>query len=231
MLNQNLRQKGLNRDRRILLTIEEYQALDALQIQTMFFAKKEDGKPFQQGQRKAQERLLALHRQGKLNRKKVNDIYAYYLDKQPGMIKHLIDTNWVRLWLKQTLSSWEKLQSWTYENDYKILRCDGFAAIKNNMTGKFRFLFIEMDRGTNDFDKIEKYNKLFESEKLNKAWWFDLTERFPPVQVVTLYPDRKKLIQRKIEAHNSNGLEFRIILLDEVRREVMKCLNFNGPTD
>lgn len=229
--SENLKLKGLHRDRQILRTIEEYQALDSLQIQVLFFALKEDGKPFIYGQRKAQERLLTLHRAGKLSRKKIDDIYAYYLGKQPGMLKHLISTNWVRIWLQQSLPNWENIHSWSYEQDYKILRCDSFTTIKNAMTGKFRFMFIETDRGTNEFDKVERYNKLYESEKLNKAWWFPLTERFPPIQVVTVDPTRKKLIQGKIEGQNYNGLEFRVILLNEVRREAMKCLNSSGPTD
>ena len=138
------------------------------------------------GQRKAQERLLKLHRSGKLH-------------------------------------------SWSYEQDYKILRTDGFIAIKNTMSGKFRFMFLEMDRGTNAFNKVDLYNKLYEKEKYAHWWWVPLSERFPVVQIVTVSDSRKRLIQSEIDAKNSAGLEFKVRLLDDVRKEVMnRCLGLCG---
>lgn len=216
MICENPKQKGLSRDKAILRAIEDYQALNTEQVKVMFF------NDINYGQRKAQERLLKLHRAEKLQRKKIENVYTYWLDKQPGMIKHLIATNWVRIWVSKTLPSWEKLHSWNYEQDYKILRCDGFIAIKNAIKNSYRFMFLEMDRGTNAFDKVIKYNKLYESDKLNHWWWIRLTERFPPILVVTIDQQRKRLIQSEIEAQNYCGLEFQVKLLDEIKGEVMK---------
>jgi hypothetical protein len=152
------------------------------------------------------------------------DCYCYYINEKPGMIKHLIATNWVRLWHLKKIASWEKLHLWSYEQDYKILRCDGFAAIKNTMSGKFRFAFIEMDRGTNTFDKVTKYNKLFDQQdSLKGRWWFALTDVFPAVVIVTVHPNRKKLIQEQIEASNKNNLNFIVKYLDDIKKEVMEC--------
>lgn len=219
----NQKQRGLHRDRKILQAIEEYQSLNTEQVQALYF------RSMQYGQRKAQERLLKLYRVGKLGRGRYADSpYYYYVGDKPGMLKHLIATNWVRIWLQTTLPSWERLHSWSYEQDYKVLRSDGFAAIKNAMTGKYRFLFIEMDRGTNHFDKIQKYNKLYETEKYDSWWWVNLTERFPSILVVTVSEARKRLIQGEIEVRNSNGLEFQVRLLDDLREEVIKkCLGTN----
>ena len=211
--------KGLSRDKKIVQAVEEWTVLDADQIRCMFFS----GMAY--GKRKTQERLLSLYRAERLQRGRQGDKpYYYYLGDKPGMVKHQLAVNWVRLWLQTSLPSWEKIHSWSYEQDYKTLRCDSFVSIKNTMTGKFRFMFIELDRGTNAFDKIEKYNKLYESGKYDTWWWVKLTERFPAIQVVTVSPARYRLIQGKIEAENKSGLEFKVSLLDEIREEVMqKC--------
>jgi len=220
----NLRLKGSRRDNEILRVIEEWGVLNTDQVQAIFFAKKDDGKPFVYGQRKAQERLLDLHRSGKLHRQMVEGIYCYSLDPK-GLLKHRVAVNWIRLWMPEQKATWEKFHSWNYEQDYKIVRCDGFAAYKNTVAGKFRFAFIEMDRGTNSFDKVKKYNTLYETEKYySNSWWLPLTARFPPTVIVTVHPDRKRLIQSHIEAENKNKLEFQVKLLDDIRKEVMqKC--------
>lgn len=219
----NPKSKGLKRDRLILQTIEEWGVLDTQQVQAMFFHN------MAYGQRKSQERLLKLYRQGKLNRARGEDCYCYYLnDKPPGMVKHLLATNWVRLWFLQQCASWEILQSWTYEQDYRILRADGFASIKNNMTGKFRFAFVEMDRATNSFNKAVLYNKLFgqQDKHLLGKWWFALTDVFPTILIVTTTNTRKNAIQGQIESQNKNNLVFTVKLLDDIQKEVMeKCFS------
>ena len=211
---QSTKLRGSRRDSLILQTIEKWGALNTDQVQSLFF------KEIAYGQRKSQDRLLYLHRSGKLQRKMVEGTYCYFLDKK-GLLKHTIGVNWTRLWYEQKLANWEKLHSWNYEQDYKTLRCDGFAAVKNNMTGSFRFTFVEMDRGTNAFDKVLKYNKLFVEEKYLSWWWVKLTARFPPVQIVTLTQSRKNSVVSEIERANENGLEFKVVLLDDIRKEVM----------
>lgn len=238
MLNQidqaetNQKLKGLHRDRRIIETVDQYKALDRNQIECLIFPVTPVN-PITQGKRKSQEVMLRLFKKKKLNRCRVGESdYIYFLGDKPGMIKHLVAVNWIRICLQSTLPSWEKLHSWSYEQDYKILRADGFAAIKNGMTGKFRFLFIEMDRGTNAFDKSKKYNALYEKNNYTGRWWVPLTERFPPILVVTVSEARKSLAQDEIEAHNSAGLEFQVRMLDEIREEVMKrCLDTHGQKD
>lgn len=213
----NQKQKGCHRDRHILQTIEEWKVLDADQVRCIFFGH------MAYGQRKAQERLLKLHRAEKLQRGRHSDgPYFYYSIDRPGMIKHQIAANWVRIWLQNTLSSWEKLHSWNYEQDYKVLRADAFAAIKNTMSGKFRFMFLELDRGTNAFNKVELYNRLYDQDKYSSWWWVPLADRFPTVLVVTVSESRKRLIQSEIEAKNISGLEFKVVLLEDIRKEVMQ---------
>lgn len=217
LLSQNPKQKGLQRDRRILLGLEGHQALTRSQIQALYFHS------MAQGKRKAQERLQRLHLTGRVNRSKGADQdYIYYLGDRPGMLDHLVGVNWIRLWLRRQLHSWEVLQSWQYEQEYKVLRCDGFAAIKNTVTGKYKFLYIENDRGTNVWDKVQKYNRLFEKEGYSGSWWVKLTDRFPPVLVATTGAARVKRIRESIERDNTHGLEFRVYVLEDLKKEVLR---------
>lgn len=209
----NHRQKGLNRDKAILKAIENYRALETDQIRVMFF-------PSQQGKRKTQERLLKLYKSGKANRHRTKDNpYYYYIEKQ-GMINHLLSLNWVRIWLEQC-KTWEKVHSFQYEQEYKVLRCDGFIAIKNTVTDKFKFYFIEMDRGTNEFDKIAKYNKMYDGMYYKDHWWVKLTDRFPIVLVVTISENRLKTIKDMIKEQNKSNLEFKVKLLSDIKKEVL----------
>lgn len=208
--SDNPKSKGLNRDNQILLTIENYRALTTSQVQLKYFHNME------YGLRKAQERLLKLHKAGKLQRQKLEDEYCYYVTKQ-GLLKHLISLNWVRLFVETNKASWEKLHCFTYEDDYKVLRCDGFAAVKNTVTGQYKFTFIEMDRGTNEFDKVKKYNKLFSDGSYSSWWWVKLTDRFPLIMVVTNRPER---VQEYIDKDNNAGLEFKIITLESIKEEL-----------
>ncbi|MBO8183440.1 MAG: replication-relaxation family protein [Archaeoglobus sp.] len=215
----NARAKGSHRDKAILHAIERHISLDTNQVQCLLFK-------FKFGRRKAQQRLLRLYQKGKLNRLKLGDgPYCYYQDKKPGKLEHLLATNWVRIWLRTRLKSWERLHSWEYESDYKILRCDGFAAIKNTVTDAFKFYFVEMDRGTNEFDKVQKYNRLYDTEGYQGRWWVKVADRFPTVLVVATTRHRAEHISRLIEEHNKAGLRFEVYLLDQIKREVMgKCL-------
>jgi hypothetical protein len=141
--------------------------------------------------------------------------FYYYTQKQ-GQAQHRLGVNWARLWIMSQLKSWESMQSFAYEVDYGILRCDGFAAIRNRVAGKMSFYFVEYDHTiSNPFDKVVRYNQLFERQP--SAWWTDLTDRFPAIVVVT---HRVQAISKKIEQENVNGLEFRVIDYDKMRSEI-----------
>jgi hypothetical protein len=222
-LKQNPRQRGSNRDNQIMLTLEEHKALTTEQITALLFR-------FAYGQRKAQERLLKLYQRGNVSRSKLNGSYAYYFER-PGQLEHLIGVNWIRIWLQVTCASWEKVESFSYEMKYRELRTDGFAAIKNTVTGKHRFCFIEYDRTVNNtFDKVPKYGKLYTSGNYATSWWVELTNRFPAILVVS--EKRAEQIRKIVKEQNSAGLEFKAYSLDEIRKEaVEKCMNTIGRTD
>lgn len=210
----NLRAKGYSRDKAVLEAIEARRSLDTEQVRVLHF-------PFQYGRRKAQDRLLSLHKRGKINRERTADGYAYYFSR-PGALLHTLGVNWCRLWFEKCRRSWETVTHWSYEQDYGILRCDGFAAVKNAATGRHEFYFVEMDRGTNGFDKVEKYCRLYEQDGYAGRWWVEYTDRFPRVLVATTTPGRLENIKGLVKEQNSAGIRFDVRLLDDVKKEVLR---------
>lgn len=176
------------------------------------------------GQRKAQERLLKLHRAGKLERHKHEGVFVYYLER-PKLLSHLLGVNWTRIWIQNNLRSWERLHSFQYEQDYGLLRCDALYVCRNTVTGQFWASLIEFDRGTNKFDKIRKYCRFYEKGGYQNLWWARVVKRFPVVFIVTTTPGRYEQIKELIKEENSAGLEFRVKLLDEIKEE---CFNGHG---
>ncbi len=212
----NRRQLGSCRDRRILDLVEACGALTAEQVACIVFR----GDPFPL--RQAQHRLRRLWQQKRLKRRPgPNGSYVYYLEA-PKQLDHRLGINWARAWLTAGLQSWETLERWEYEQDYGVLRCDAFAGIRNRWTGEWRFLFVEVDRSANAFDKPERYSRLYGDEAYRGRWWVPLARRFPAIVCVT--EDRQDAIRRAWEAHNPHGLRFEVRTLEDIREECIKCL-------
>jgi hypothetical protein len=205
-------QRGYCRDKRIVELVEKLKAVDTEQVHAALFR-------HCQGRRKAQERLAKLFKSKHLNRTKLHQ-YIYYIGRKPGQIDHLVATNWVYLWLYRQYG--RNLWHWSYEVSYDFLRCDAFAGIKK--LDENRFIFVELDRSENKFDKIEKYNRLFDEIKTKKqsCWWKSETRKFPIILVVTESEARMRLIKGLVEKHNVNGLEFQVKLLEEVKKSCLQ---------
>lgn len=212
----NQRLKGSRRDKEILQAIEDYGVLNTEQVKALFFS------DIQSGLRKAQERLYKLHKRDRLNRCRFEDgPYCYYRERKPKTLEHLLGLNWVRIWVLKNCRTWDKIHSFNYEQDYGVLRTDGFVAINNLFTKKYRFVFLEMDRGFNKFDKVAKYCKLYTTGKYESWWWAALAERFPEILIVTATPGREKRILDMVKKQNTAGLEFKVQLLENIRKEVL----------
>ncbi|MBU7006286.1 hypothetical protein [Phosphitispora fastidiosa] len=214
----NLVQRGYCRDNSILATLEDYKTLNIQQIIFLHFTLTEF-KTYEVAKRKAQERMLKLHRKGMVERWASNEGYVY--GEKTAHWQHRILLNWVRVYIELQKACWEKTHCFKYEPDYSFLRPDGFCAIKNTVTERFRFMFIEGENHSdrNDFNKVRLYNKLFEQiNRGYKRWWVTLTDKFPPVLIVCQTENRKEKILRKIQEDNANGLRFSVKLLEELRR-------------
>jgi len=196
----NAIQQGYYRDRRIVEWVERLKAMDTEQVHLVLFRNC-------QSKRKAQERLSKLVKAKELNRMKLHQ-YIYYSGRKPAQVDHLIATNWVYLWLWRQYGG--NLWHWSYEVSYDFLRCDAFAGIRK--LDENRFIFVELDRSENKFDKVQKYNRLFSELKKDSQWWVKETKKFPIILTVTESESRIKLIKSLIEKQNVHNLEFLTML-------------------
>lgn len=216
------------RDREVLLALEQWGVMSAEQIILKFF-------PFPWGKRKAQERLTKLYRAGKLHRwRGDNGWYCYSLEPRNNQSDHRLAVNWVRLYFEHSRPDWEKFHTFQYEQDYGILRADGFAAMKDfaaSVKGEFRLWFVELDRShRNRFDKVQKYCRLFREGGYQGRWWVELTDKFPRILVVTTSEERKQKILAHIQEENEADLRFEVRLLSDIKEAVSngKTHNQNG---
>jgi len=191
--------------------VEKLGALSTEQVSLLFFG------GIKNSVRMAQKRLQRLYEQKKLRRvrESVNRPYYYYTGTRPGQIEHLVSLNWVYIWMQCRSMGWGRMHCFSREPDYKILRPDAFAGIRDK-NGRFYFAFVEMDlaESGNHFDKVAKYNQLYASEKYAGWWWVPLATGFPPVIIVTT--GRKERIQKHVNRENPHGLEFRVYTLEEI---------------
>jgi hypothetical protein len=209
-------EKGSQRDKKILAAIEAHKVMDTDQVTALFFGDIKNGK------RVAQKRLKRLHDTGQLKRCRVSvdQPYYYYAGRKPGQIDHTLGLNWIYVWRISNLQSWEALEHFEHEPDYKQIRPDALTVIRNKVTGESRLQFVEMDMAGsgNEFDKVHKYNQFYESGAYEQCWWVDIATRFPPVLVVTTGVSRGTAVQKLIDRENVNDLEFRVQLLDQIKR-------------
>lgn len=206
--------KGYHRDNAILGALKEWQVLNTEQIQLLFFKNV--------SLRMAQKRLQRLTTLKKIHRQRdyIGQSFYYYLEQKPGQSNHKLGVNWIRLWLQQSLKSWEVPHLWQYEPNYKSIRPDAFVAIKNVITGKLRFCFIERECDTNPFKKVKLYNDLYSTGGYCDAWWTEEAVRFPIVVVVVETTGRMETVKKLIEKDNKHGLEFKVYLLNQIVREL-----------
>ena len=167
--------------------------------------------------------ILFVYKGGRVKRCRValTEPYCYFAGKKNGRLEHLLALNWVYVWFMAGLKAWEQIHCFSYESNYKLLQADAFACIRNTVTGKFKFYFVELDRSQNDFDKVKKYNQLYQDGGYTGRWWSGLTDRFPAVLVVTTSTKRAASIQERVKKENTAGLEFKVMLLSEIKEGLL----------
>ena len=203
----NNQKKCFLRDNIIMEYIDYFGVLNTKQIYTLVALHQTSG------YRIVQRRMKSL-----VKRKKVKVIkdspYVYYIDKKLKFVEHRIMTNWGYIFIKlYLLDKFEQIVGFSVEDDYGILRSDGFVTIKNPFTNKYRFIFIETDLSNNTFDKIKKYNQLYANELYTTKDWYKIADRFPEVLILT---HRITTVKNKIIVENKYGLEFKVYDIKEV---------------
>lgn len=201
------RMRGAQRDQRILELLERARYMTAEQIRRVVFA---DVRHPQ----KCQERLLKLVRRGQLKRQRRfrGDRYVYYLDKWSSRAEHYVGLNWVRAHYA------EHIHAWVYEYYCEwpdgALQADALMVLKGPRLSP---VFVEMDRGSNPFDKVPKYTAYYRSAAWVSQWWAEASKdgeeyRFPGILVATTRPEP---VRRQIEAENDAKLRFRVVSLEQ----------------
>lgn len=142
---------GAARDKRILLEVEKCGVLDTEQIRVLFFGNRTHGR------RIAQHRLRLLHKRGRISRgREYGRAYYYFLEPRRD-VEHRLGVNWVYVWMRANLKSWESLK-WEYEKDIGGVRPDAAARVYNKISKSERTVFVEFDRDTESRSDIrEKY--------------------------------------------------------------------------
>jgi DNA-binding Lrp family transcriptional regulator len=209
--------KGSLRDKNLFRLLESQGALSTEQIQLLLFR---DNVPHT-----ARRRLKKLTDTGRIRRTRISidEPYYYYADKKPGQFEHVLGVSWIYVWIMSTLTNMERLHCFDREvKDYKLVRPDAFAGVKNLWKDSISFFFIEMDidESGNDFGiKVRRYNDLYISENYLNQWWVPLSKRFPPIIVATTAKIKK--LQEKIQKENVHNLEFRLYSLDQIKEECL----------
>lgn len=218
--NFNRRAKGKLKDKLITHALEDWGVMDSRMISVLFYS------DIYWSLRKAQEKLCKMASRGHIQREMSDGTYLYYLEDLGGRTAHKLAINWFRLWLELKRLEGEKIHVFKYEDNYKILQADAFIAVKNTNFKTFKFYFLEMDLShSNKFDKVKKYNELFKQQNILEGhWWFKLAERFPLVYVVTTTEKRKEAILELTNDRtiNTEGVKFKVLLLDDIKREVIR---------
>ena len=197
------------RDKILLGYISSFKYVDANQLYHLLFYDIKNGKS------KAGDRLRSLYKRGELKRKKVLNRYIYYIGGWSDKWKHHYELLNYYIRFRKYLKDWQRLDK--YYNEFVIsdnLRCDSLFIVTNKVENIQRKYFIEIDRGTNKFDKVKKYNDEFSSNEWTNKWWADLDgegkARFGEVVVVSCRVDE---IEKKIKEENRKGLKFSVIPL------------------
>lgn len=204
---------GYCRDNKVLETVEEWQVLDTNQVWMLHFP------PTRYGLRKCQDRLQTLTKSGRLLRRQIAKDRPYvYMVEAREQVEHMLDINYCRLWVTRQLKSWEALWCWKYQQDFGLVVPDAVFGVRNVATNKIRFWCLEVERSNNRLTKGERYNKLFESGR--KIWTAQHDNRFPGLLLAK---------DGRVDIKNPNGLEIKVVSLEEIRQEVMACLKTGLP--
>jgi hypothetical protein len=199
------------RDRALLELIEEYRLLDTYQIYLLGLFP---------SLYTAQRRMGKLAAAKKVNRLRLdNSRFAYYPEKRPQQIDHIIGINDYRLWLNKNLPNGIQLQHWEYPDwtDKNDVRPDALYVTYNDWKKEKRFYFLEFETGTKMNTKIEDYNRFYASGRYRIHWWAKEATGFPTIVIVT--EGSIKALEKRIATEK---LEFMLYPAEKIRREIGK---------
>ncbi|MBO8169367.1 MAG: hypothetical protein H0Z35_09320 [Thermoanaerobacteraceae bacterium] len=157
--------------------------------------------------------LRQLVRDGHLKRFRLDsrEQYIYHMGKRDSKWQHYLLYNRFHFNLIIQARSWQKIIAYQPEKWLnKDVRCDGYYIVQYTFN-KGRKFVVEADRGTYEFNLVEKYEKLRQTNWQSTDWGKD--EVFPIVVVVT---ERKEIPE--VPEY------FRVTNLEEVMSDVWNVL-------
>lgn len=166
------------REENILEMVQQYRYVERSMISQQLFK-------FPSGDAKSRQVLSKMHRGELVQRFKpgAHGEYVYHLDpKRSAKWRHWLDLNRFHFGLMRELKSWQKVLYWDHEVKYPGGQADGFYIVKTSLEGGVMF-FLEMDDGSNKFDKLQKYMTYKDSRQWKSQWW--AKDSFPLVLIVT----------------------------------------------
>lgn len=213
---KNPYQKCYLRDKAILEQIEKFKVLNTDQIKQLCLP------DIKSGDRTANRILQRLREKQKAiysHRSYLNETAYHFIDKKyknHPQIEHILLTNWIYIWFKNTyLTKSEIPFHFQHEYVYPTLRADGFLGIDNLARKTKIFYFIESDLSHNTFDKITKYNTLFENvDEWKDSWWTRYADGFPAIFIATC---RKDYVVSKLAFENKHDLVFKVYDIDQIK--------------
>ena len=210
-------QIGFMRDRAIIQSLVEFEALDTNQIRVLHC-------PGKAGLRKAQDRLQKLYAHKALNRvpRAINQPYVYYIPPkklQNLNLDHLIALNWVYIYLRKV---YQDIESWTKEyqgwNSFGV-QPDALAKI----SGLYYAIEVDRAESRNRFDKVEKYNSLYADHGEQVMELLNNPPKFPRIIIVTTDGKRKAKIEELIRVNNPHNLKYMVKTLESIVKECSVC--------
>lgn len=205
---------GIYRDRLITETVYKMRCLNTLQIELMFFS---NLKPMS-AKRQCQNSCRRLVEREKLNKiRLIKDECNIYYAKSYDHIEHIVMANWMLLWYKLS----NKIIHFEYEkNNFQVVKPDIYAVTYNPWIKEnpYDSVCFEMDKTvTNEFDKVLKYNKLYENKVYDE--WAIKCAKFPKIIITTTSKNRFNHIKDKIIKQNKYGHRYNVLLLDDLKEE------------
>lgn len=168
------------------------------------------------GLKKAQARLKVLTDRKYLSRVRTETGYVYYrMGRKPGQLGHRLGTVYGYIYLCENFGKWGGIQRQEREYVLGEVRADLFVIMKR--LTEYEGYFLEYDNSENNvFDKIRKYNELYEKGDYTKESWVNLVKRFPGIVLVVNSKNREKQVMDKIGKENRNKLRFQVVKLESI---------------
>lgn len=150
----------------------------------------------------ARQRLLVLHRRGKLQRFALgrNEPFIYGVRRSQKAYHSLMVLRCYRALVQQLPAGWRvtayDVEHELWAEDKKQVIADALIVLDNELASRRRVVFLEVNLDTRRFEKPANYNALYESRAYRKMWWHQQGIEVV-IAVATIRPDYVRRLVEK----------------------------------